>query len=93
LLCFRSAVGTSIALSIGWDHFEELLDGGFEMDEHFCSAPLQQNLPVRSIFCERGRHSFSTFAQVLLACTGIWHINMLGCPTLAVLPYDQVCAR
>ena len=34
-----SAIGMSIALSIGWDNFEELLDGGFEMDQHFCRSP------------------------------------------------------
>jgi len=39
----------SIALSVGWDNFEELLDGGFEMDQHFCSTPLESNLPVRDV--------------------------------------------
>jgi glucose-6-phosphate isomerase len=28
------------------DHFEELLDGAHRMDEHFRTAPLDQNLPV-----------------------------------------------
>ena len=32
--------------SIGMDNFEELLAGGHEMDEHFRTAPLEQNLPV-----------------------------------------------
>jgi len=41
-----SAVGLSVALSIGMDHFEEMLAGGHAMDEHFRSAPLQENLPV-----------------------------------------------
>jgi len=41
-----SAIGLSIACVIGMDHFEELLAGGFEMDEHFRTAPLEQNLPV-----------------------------------------------
>lgn len=41
-----SAIGLSIALSIGMDNFEELLQGAFEMDEHFRTAPLEQNLPV-----------------------------------------------
>jgi glucose-6-phosphate isomerase len=30
-----SAIGTSIALSIGFDNFAELLDGAHEMDKHF----------------------------------------------------------
>ena len=41
-----SAVGLSLALAIGFDHFEELLDGGFAVDEHFRNAPLEQNIPV-----------------------------------------------
>ncbi|HTR53615.1 MAG TPA: glucose-6-phosphate isomerase [Kofleriaceae bacterium] len=41
-----SAIGLSIACVIGMDHFEELLAGGHEMDEHFRTAPLEHNLPV-----------------------------------------------
>ncbi|MDQ6963963.1 MAG: glucose-6-phosphate isomerase [Mariprofundales bacterium] len=41
-----SAVGLSIALSIGMDHFEELLDGAHTMDRHFRTAPLERNAPV-----------------------------------------------
>jgi glucose-6-phosphate isomerase len=41
-----SAIGLSIACVIGMDHFEELLAGGHEMDEHFRTAPLAENLPV-----------------------------------------------
>ncbi|MFZ5806112.1 MAG: glucose-6-phosphate isomerase [Verrucomicrobiota bacterium] len=41
-----SAIGLSIALSIGMDHFEELLQGAFDMDEHFSNAPLEENMPV-----------------------------------------------
>ena len=41
-----SAIGTSIALSIGFEHFEQLLAGAHAMDEHFRTAPLEQNLPV-----------------------------------------------
>jgi glucose-6-phosphate isomerase len=41
-----SAIGLSIALYVGMDHFEALLTGGFEMDEHFKTAPLEQNMPV-----------------------------------------------
>ena len=41
-----SAVGLSIALSLGMSQFELLLEGAFEMDEHFRSAPLERNLPV-----------------------------------------------
>lgn len=41
-----SAIGLSIALSIGMDNFEELLAGAHGMDEHFRSAPLEENLPA-----------------------------------------------
>ncbi|HEX8181756.1 MAG TPA: glucose-6-phosphate isomerase [Pyrinomonadaceae bacterium] len=41
-----SAIGLSIALAIGMDNFEELLAGAHEMDEHFRTTPLEQNLPV-----------------------------------------------
>ena len=41
-----SAVGLVIALYIGMDNFEELLAGAHDMDEHFLTAPLEQNVPV-----------------------------------------------
>ena len=41
-----SAVGLSIALYLGMDHFEELLAGAHDMDEHFRTAPLEENAPV-----------------------------------------------
>ncbi len=41
-----SAIGLSIAIFIGMDNFVDLLTGAFEMDEHFRSAPLEQNMPV-----------------------------------------------
>jgi len=41
-----SAVGLSVACLIGFDHFEAMLDGAFEMDEHFRTAALEQNMPV-----------------------------------------------
>ncbi len=41
-----SAIGLPIALSIGMDNFEDLLTGAWEMDNHFRSAPLEQNIPV-----------------------------------------------
>merc|ERR1740131_756353 len=41
-----SAIGLSIALNIGFDNFQKLLEGAHFMDKHFCSAPLEKNLPV-----------------------------------------------
>jgi glucose-6-phosphate isomerase len=41
-----SAVGLPIVLSIGFERFRELLDGAYEMDEHFRTEPLERNMPV-----------------------------------------------
>ena len=41
-----SAVGLSIALAVGPDHFDALLAGAHKMDEHFKSADFQENIPV-----------------------------------------------
>lgn len=41
-----SAIGLSIALSIGFENFEQLLDGAHEMDKHFRNAPIEQNIPT-----------------------------------------------
>ena len=41
-----SAVGLSIALSVGYDNFEKLLKGAHAMDEHFRTAPFEKNIPV-----------------------------------------------
>lgn len=43
---FWSAIGLSIAVSIGFDRFEELLQGAHEMDEHFRTAPIEENIPI-----------------------------------------------
>lgn len=41
-----SAIGLSITLYIGMDHYQELLSGAHSMDQHFRSTPLENNLPV-----------------------------------------------
>lgn len=41
-----SAIGLSIALSIGFNRFEELLAGAGAIDEHFATTPLEKNIPV-----------------------------------------------
>ena len=41
-----SAVGLSICLAIGYDHFSDLLKGARAMDQHFRTAPLRENAPV-----------------------------------------------
>ena len=41
-----SAVGLTIALSVGYEHFAALLLGAQKMDKHFRTAPFKENLPV-----------------------------------------------
>lgn len=41
-----SAIGLSIACTIGFDHFEAILEGFHAMDEHFRTAPAERNAPV-----------------------------------------------
>lgn len=41
-----SAIGLSIALTIGYNNFEELLKGAYNTDEHFKKTAFEKNLPV-----------------------------------------------
>lgn len=41
-----SAVGLSISLAVGYDNFEELLNGANEMDNHFKTESFDKNIPV-----------------------------------------------
>ncbi|MGE4297438.1 MAG: glucose-6-phosphate isomerase [Desulfovibrionaceae bacterium] len=41
-----SAIGLSIALAVGMDRFEALLDGAYAVDRHFMAEPLERNIPV-----------------------------------------------
>ncbi|NSL86600.1 glucose-6-phosphate isomerase [Chitinophaga sp. Mgbs1] len=41
-----SAIGLSIALTIGYEHFTELLSGAHAADNHFATTPLEQNIPA-----------------------------------------------
>ncbi|MFG1248286.1 glucose-6-phosphate isomerase [Xanthobacter flavus] len=70
-----SAIGLPVMIAVGPDRFGEFLAGAAAMDEHFRSAPLDQNMPV------------------LLGLVGIWHRNVCGYPSRAIIPYDQRLAR
>jgi len=41
-----SAVGLPLSIAIGYDNFKAMLGGAKEMDEHFCSAPFDENMPI-----------------------------------------------
>ena len=42
----ESAIGLSTMIAIGPENFRAMLDGSHQMDEHFRTAPFEQNLPV-----------------------------------------------
>ncbi|MGQ4877728.1 glucose-6-phosphate isomerase [Billgrantia sp. LNSP4103-1] len=41
-----SSIGLPIALAVGFDGFMEMLQGAYEMDQHFVAAPFRENMPV-----------------------------------------------
>ncbi len=41
-----SAIGLSLMLAIGYDNFNLFLEGAYEMDTHFQTAPFERNIPV-----------------------------------------------
>jgi len=41
-----SAVGLSISLAMGYEHFKSFLQGAFQMDEHFKNSSFDKNMPV-----------------------------------------------
>lgn len=41
-----SAIGLSIVLTIGYDHFEQLLKGAYDIDKHFRDSSFEKNIPV-----------------------------------------------
>jgi glucose-6-phosphate isomerase len=70
-----SAIGLPLMIAIGSKRFDEFLSGAHAVDQHFQTAPDNQNLPM------------------LMALIGIWHRNVCGYDTHAVLPYDQYLHR
>ncbi len=69
-----SAIGLPIALAVGYENFEALLTGGFEMDEHFRTSPLDRNMPALAAlvglwhgdFLGHPTHAVLPYAQDLL---------------------------
>lgn len=68
-------IGLSLMIAVGPEAFDQFLAGGRAMDQHFLSAPFDQNMPV------------------MLALVGVWHNQLCGYATRAVLPYDQRLSR
>ena len=47
-----SSIGFPAAIALGWDCFEEMLDGAAEMDRHFRLASLSENAPALAAFAD-----------------------------------------
>ncbi len=62
-----SAIGLPLAIAIGDVGFRELLGGAHEMDEHFRTAPLARNLPVRLALLDVWYRNFHGFSSRSLA--------------------------
>ncbi len=62
-----SAIGLPIALAIGPEGFRRLLAGAHAMDEHFRTAPLEQNLPVRLGLLDVWYRNFHRFTSRCIA--------------------------
>jgi glucose-6-phosphate isomerase len=48
-----SSIGFPAALALGWEQFEQILEGAAAMDRHFRLAPLHRNAPVLAAFVDR----------------------------------------
>lgn len=68
-----SAIGLSICLFVGYDHFEQLLKGANETDTHFRTADFAENIPVIMAllgiwyrnFCAAGTYAILPYSQYL----------------------------
>jgi glucose-6-phosphate isomerase len=62
-----SAIGLPIAIAIGAAGFKEFLAGAHAMDEHFRTAPLERNLPVRLALLDVWYRNFHGFTSRSIA--------------------------
>ena len=62
-----SAIGLPIAIAVGAEAFQQLLAGAHAMDEHFRSAPLERNLPVRLGLLDVWYRNFHGFTSRCIA--------------------------
>ncbi|MBZ4211917.1 MAG: glucose-6-phosphate isomerase, partial [Rhodoferax sp.] len=62
-----SAIGLPLAIAIGEQGFREFLAGAHDMDEHFRSAPLELNLPVRLALLDIWYRNFHRFTSRSIA--------------------------
>ena len=70
-----SAVGLPIALQYGFDTFKEFLSGAQAIDQHFKTAPLEENLPVLmalSLLYQQEKHHIKSYAVIPYADALDW---------------------
>ncbi len=58
-----SAIGLSIAIAVGMDNFDKMLDGAHTMDMHFKNTDFSQNIPVMMALLEIWYRNFFKFAN------------------------------
>jgi glucose-6-phosphate isomerase len=72
-----SAIGLPLAMSIGAENFRQFLSGAAEMDEHFATAPLEANLPVRLGLLDVWYRNFHGFSS---RCVAPYHSSLRRFP-------------
>ncbi|WP_436517302.1 glucose-6-phosphate isomerase [Ekhidna sp. To15] len=61
-----SAIGLSIACTVGYDHFESLLSGAKKMDDHFRTAEFDNNLPIISALIGIWYNNFKNYDSMAI---------------------------
>jgi glucose-6-phosphate isomerase len=72
-----SAIGLPLAIAIGADGFKQFLSGAAAMDEHFATAPLESNLPVRLGLLDVWYRNFHGFTS---RCVAPYHAFLSRLP-------------
>ncbi len=72
-----SAIGLPIAIAIGADGFRQMLSGAADMDAHFATAPLEQNLPVRLGLLDVWQRNFQGYTS---RCVAPYHSALRRLP-------------
>jgi len=72
-----SAIGLALAIAVGEPRFRALLAGAHEMDEHFRTAPLARNLPVRLGLLDVWYRNFHGFTS---RCVAPYHCALRRLP-------------
>jgi glucose-6-phosphate isomerase len=72
-----SAIGLPVAIAIGADGFKQMLSGAADMDDHFASAPIEQNLPMRLGLLDVWYRNFHGFTS---RCVAPYHSALRRLP-------------